>query len=183
LLSLELERQKYMKKKKKQVSLSKIIIVCLLIIFIPVVIGIVSFHKLSAKQNNSSEGGVYSHIDNSSVKYNQKDVNKLQQLEQNRQQLRPSDAMIKVNLIRRKNPLVSTDDYTITYDPATDMFQAQIKTISIDTAQKEVDQWFFDQRMSVEAPCELPVSFTLEDSVAQSLKGLDIIFSPLAPGC
>jgi hypothetical protein len=169
-----------MKKKKKQLSLSKILLVCF-IILIPVVIGIIALHKLGLI--NSLKGGVYSQKDTSQVTYNQQDVNKLQGLEQNRQQLSPTDAEVKVKLIREGNPLASTADYTITYEPTTDMFQAQIKTINISNAKKEVDQWFFDQGMSVEAPCELPVSFTLEKSVAQSLKGLDVVFSPLAPGC
>lgn len=171
-----------MKRKKKQLSLSKILI-ALLIILIPVAIGIIASQKLLVNKNNSSKGGVYSPPDNSQVTYNQQEVNKLQQLEQNRQKLSPSDAMVKVNLIKRGNPLATTDDYTITYNLATDMFQAEITTISFDIAQKEVDQWFFNQGMSAEALCELPLSFTLENSVAQSLKGFNAVFSPLAPGC
>jgi hypothetical protein len=171
-----------MKKKKKQVSLSKILMVCL-VILIPVVIGLAALHKLPYLQNNAPQGGVYSQKDTSLVAYNQQDVEKLHVLEQNREPLSPTDNAIKGKLSREENPLSATADYTITYDPPSDMFQAQITTISIDTAKKEADQWFFNQGMSVEAPCELPLSFTLEDSVAQSLKGLDVIFSPIAPGC
>lgn len=178
-----------MKRKKKQLSLSKLFIVCL-IILIPVLIGFIAVHYRLVKHNYFSQiavsspgGGIYSQKDNSSVTYNQQDANKLSNLEQYREALSPSDAAIKAALIKRENPLASTGDYIITYDPATDIFQAQINTISIDTAKKEVDQWFFDQGMSVEAPCELPVSFTLEYSVANSLNGLDVIFSPIAPGC
>ena|SRR5258708_28215448 len=163
-------------------ALSKILIICLIII-IPVVIWIVTFHKMPVKQDNSPKGGVYSQKDNSPVTYNQPDGVKLQEQEQNRQQLSASDAKVKIDLIRRGNPLAATEDYTIIYDPATDTFFAQINTISIEFAKREVDQWFFDQGMSVEAPCELPVSFTLKDSVAPSLKGLHVVFSPLAPGC
>ena len=166
----------------KQLFLSKIFIACL-IVLIPVFIGTVALYKLHVKPTNVPTGEVYTHTDNAPVRYNKNDVNKLYELEHNRQQLSPSDALIKVNLIKRNNPLAKTADYTITYDLPTDMFQAQITTISIDTAKREVDQWFFDQGMSVEAPCELPVSFTLENSVAQSLKGFDVIFSPIAPGC
>lgn len=178
-----------MKKKKKQLSLSKILIVCL-IIFIPVCIGVIAVRHRPVKHTNfaqgaiySQAGGIYSQKDNSPVAYNQQDSDRLAELEQYREALSPSDATIKATLIKRENPLAATGDFVITYNPTTDMFQAQINTISINTAKREVDQWFFDQGMSVEAPCELPVSFTIEDSVANSLTGLDVIFSPLAPGC
>jgi hypothetical protein len=171
-----------MEKKKKQLSLSNILIVCL-IVLIPVVLGIIALYKLQGMQNKSSRGGVYSSKNNSPVTYNQDDVNKLHQFEQNRPKLSPSDAMAKVNLIKRENPLATTDDYTITYDPTTDIFQAEITTISINNAKDEVVQWFVNQGMSNEALCQLPLNFTLEDSVVQSLKGLDIIFNPLAPNC
>lgn len=163
-------------------ALSKIFIICLIII-IPVVIWIVAFHKMPVKQDNSPQGGVYSHTDNSPVTYNQPDGVKLQKQDQKGQILSASDAKVKIDLIRRGNPLVATEDYTIIYDPSIDIFYAQINTISIEYAKREVDQWFFDQGMSVEAPCELPVRFTLKDSVAPSLKGLHVVFSPLAPGC
>lgn len=169
-------------KKKKKLSLAKILMV-LLIILIPVVISLFAVHKLHLMQPSVPQGGIYSHVDTAAVTYNQQDSNKLAELEQNRQKLIPSDAIIKVDLMKQTNPLADTADYTITYDFPTDMFQAQINTINIDTAKKEADQWFFDQGMSVEAPCELPLRFTLSKSVIHSLKGLDVVFSPLAPGC
>ena len=171
-----------MKNKKNLLSLSKILIVCF-IILIPVVIWIIAFHKMPIKQNNSPKAQVYSQKDNSPVIDNQQDANKLQQSEQYRQVLSASDAKVKIDLIRRGNPLAATEDYTIIYDPSIDIFYAQINTISIEFAKREVDQWFFDQGMSVEAPCVLPVNFTLKDSVAASLKGLHVVFSTLAPGC
>lgn len=160
----------------------KILIICL-IILIPVAIWLIAFHKTPVKQDNSSKGGVYSQKDNSPVTYNQQDGNQLQEQVNNRPQLSASDEQVKMELIKRGNPLASTEDYTIIYDLTTDIFFAQINTISIEFAKREVDQWFFDQGMSVEAPCELPVTFTLKDSVAESLKGLHVVFSPLAPGC
>jgi hypothetical protein len=171
-----------MKKKKNKISLTKILIIFFIII-IPVAIGILSLYKQTVEQNNSSKGGQYSHKDNSLVQYNQDAVNKLHDLQQNKQPLSPADEVIKNDLINRGNPLAVTEDYTITYDLTTDSFQTQINTIDINDAKDEVVEWFTNQGMSTEAICNLPLSFTLEDSVAQSLKGLDIIFSPLAPGC
>lgn len=171
-----------MKRKKKQFPKSKILILCC-IILIPVIAGIFAIFKHHFELNNSSIGGVYSHKDNSLVTYNTNDVNKINELEHNRQSLNLSDEEVKNALTEKPNPLAKTEDFIITYNQTTDIFQAEITTISINNAKEEVVEWFNNQGMSTEALCELPLSFTLEASIANSLKGLDIIFDPLYEGC
>src|SRR6266404_1751492 len=96
-------------------TFSKILIICLIII-IPVAIWIFGYHKMSVKpvkQDSSPKGGVYSQKDNSPVTYDQ--PSGVQLPEQNRQTLSASDAKIKIDLIRRGNPLAATEDYTAIY--------------------------------------------------------------------
>lgn len=174
-------------KEKILLLLSKLMLhkklIIIFIILIPLCIAIISL-LLFMKQKNAPKPGIYVFKDNSAVTYSQKDVKKLQKLEQKRQPLDPADETVKIKLIERRTTLLAkTSDYKIMYNPLTDMFQAQITTVNIDIAKKEVVDWFTNQGMSKEALCRLPLSFTLDTATAQGLKGLDITFNPLAPGC
>lgn len=100
-----------------------------------------------------------------------------------RPQLSSNDLLIKNALIKQANPLYKNDNITIEYLPEEDIFQTEIHTIRIETAQNQAVAWLRSRGMSNAGICKLPLTFYVNEKDAESLKGLDIVIDPLPPSC
>jgi hypothetical protein len=167
--------------KKNKNSQPKLFVI--LLIAIPVVIALLSFIGFSLKPKVTSEGGQYSQKNDSTLKYDQEGVKKIQDLSQNKLPLSVSDEKVKSALVKKANPLASTENYNIAYNADKDSFKVEVTTIRINTAKDEAVNWFKTQGFSDQAICTLPVEFGIDNKDAESLRGLDIVFNPLPPGC
>lgn len=108
---------------------------------------------------------------------------------QNRKPLSSQDALVKERMLSSLNNaensgiLYESPTVSISYWSAPDVFQVEILTTNIDQAKKEGNNWFLTQGFSQDAICTYPVEFYLNFDIAQQLRGQNITFNPLAPGC
>jgi hypothetical protein len=137
--------------------------------------------KKTLAQNPSTQE--YTVKNNSELTYNQQSEGEIQALTKYKVPLSADDEKVKLAVIKQNNPLSVTDDYTISYNAASDKFQVTLTTISIDSAKLEAVNWFENQGFSDSAICELPVEFIIDQKDADSLRGLNVVFDPLPPGC
>lgn len=115
--------------------------------------------------------------------FDEKGIDKVQNLLANRLPLSKEDQLIKTQLTTQSNPLKMTDNYRLDYFPQNDEFQAEITTTKIDTAKEEVTQWLKSQGLSDDGICKLPLVFTIKSDQVESLRGLNITFNPLPLNC
>ncbi len=72
---------------------------------------------------------------------------------------------------------------SVDYVHALDIFQAKILTRNLSQAKNETVAWLRGYGLSNQGICNLPIMFSIDIFVAQSLKGEDITFNPLPDGC
>jgi hypothetical protein len=107
----------------------------------------------------------------------------------NRQPLSQSDTEARNKTLEklpagvRGGVLYQSVNIIIDYTSDIDIFQVEILTPNIDQAKTEAVTWFQAQGLSQDAVCNYPVQFYLNFDLAQQLRGKDIVFTPLAPGC
>ena len=160
-------------------------IILIVIIIVPVILYFYAaqYHLPIPGITNNEAGKVIEKTDQP-IKLNEEKEKLLEDLVTHRKPLvEESDQKAKAELIKHPNPLLTTNDYIVTYDKKDDFFQAEIKTIKISTARDEVVAWFRSKGFSGAAVCILPIQFTIDEQSAESLRGLGIIFNPLPPGC
>jgi uncharacterized alpha/beta hydrolase family protein len=102
---------------------------------------------------------------------------------EHRQVLSSSDKQTKELLSSNQNPIKLTDKYSIEYITAADEFLVEILDTNINQAKTDAAIWFRSQGISQEGICKLPVVFFMNYGVANQIRGLNIKFNPLAPGC
>lgn len=156
-----------------------------LLIIIIIVISVFLARKSLIKQpavNQSPEANTIQ-ANGGPLTYDQEKTKRKNELLKNRAPLSTSDQISKEEEIKTPNPLKTTDMYKIEYLPSLDEFQVELTTIRINTAKADAVAWFKSQGFSDEAICKLPVVFTIDNRDAESLRGMNIIFNPLAPGC
>jgi len=106
-----------------------------------------------------------------------------------RQPLSTDDAAIKTIILsllpsgEQSGTLYQSENVSIDYLFAPDVFQVEILTTNIDQAKKEAHNWFLTKGLSQKAICNYPVQFYINFDIAQQLRGKNIDFNPLAPGC
>ena len=107
---------------------------------------------------------------------------------QHRRQLSPSDLVAKKKIISllsstdHSGDLYHSSNINIDYTASVDLFQVEILTTSVDSAEQEAVNYFTQEGMSQTGICNLPVSFYLNFDVKNAIP-TDTPFSPLAPGC
>ncbi len=106
---------------------------------------------------------------------------------EHRKSLSQSDLTVRNKLISTlpsgSGTLFQSTDVSIQYVSAPNVFQVEILTTSLDQAKKEANAWFLLQGFSQDAICNYPVQFYINFYIAQQLRGHNITFNPLAPGC
>ncbi|MGH7203960.1 MAG: hypothetical protein ACREHC_05950 [Candidatus Levyibacteriota bacterium] len=113
---------------------------------------------------------------------------RLVDLIQHRRPLSQSDIAAKKKIVAS---LPSTDNagniyhssnINIDYTESVDLFQVEILTTAVDSAEQEAVNYFIQQGMSQQGICNLPVSFYLNFEIKKNIP-TTTPFSPLAPGC
>jgi hypothetical protein len=123
------------------------------------------------------------------VTYDKEAQDLLLEKTKNRKQLSPSDERAKTKILgllppgKTSGTLYTSPNVIIGYVSSANDLNVEIQTTDIDTAKKEAVDWFINQGFSQEAICNYPVSFQLDGDVAESLRGKNILFNPLADGC
>lgn len=75
------------------------------------------------------------------------------------------------------------DDVIVEYVQSADIFEATIRTANLSQAKNETVKWFESFGISKEGVCKLPIIFSVDPVVAESLLKANTSFSPLTPGC
>jgi hypothetical protein len=107
----------------------------------------------------------------------------------NRKPLSPNDERAKAKILgllpagKKSGMLYSSPNVDIGYISSANDLSVEILTTDIDMAKKEAVNWFISQGFSQKAICDYPVSFYLNLDVAESLRGKEMVFDPLADGC
>ena len=127
-------------------------------------------------------------LDKNPVEYNIPASQKAWGLVKNKPPLSTQDAQAKEKLLTDNPPnkndvIYQTNDVTVIYTLPFDMFQATITTTDIQKAKDETASWFKSYGLSQEAICNLPLIFDIDLFTAQALKGKNVVFDPLPPGC
>lgn len=121
------------------------------------------------------------------VTYDTTAVKKLEALLDQREKLSPSDQAIRKQIIQsagnKTTVLSQTKTYILRYIQPVDLFQAEINTIDIAQAKKDVDLYFTAKGISKNGLCYLPLTFYLSKQTSQQLTGKNISFSPIPDGC
>lgn len=79
--------------------------------------------------------------------------------------------------------LYSSPNVLLGYLSSPDYFQAEINTANIDSAKKEVVDWFLSKGISQAGICNLPIMFLLNQEATSEFIDSGRKFNPLAPGC
>ncbi len=72
---------------------------------------------------------------------------------------------------------------SVDYVKTLDIFQARITTQNLSGAKIETMAWFQSFGLSTQGICDLPLMFSIDLFIAQSLNGKNIVFNPLPEGC
>jgi hypothetical protein len=126
---------------------------------------------------------------NPPLTYDKTASNKLLDYFENRRTLSSDDTFAKANILsqlpagQQSGVIDTTQNYSIDYEHAPDMFQVEILTPNIQDAKNEANVWFREHGLSQVGICTLPVEFYMNRAVAESLRNRNIIFSPLPNGC
>lgn len=121
--------------------------------------------------------------------YDKADDEKLLDLIKNRRQITNADALAKSKILTLlPNDSVSgvlheTRNIRIDYIQSADLFQVEILTRDVSTAKSEANVWFREQGLSQNAICTLPVSFYVNNDIANQLRNTDVVVSSLGNGC
>ena len=123
------------------------------------------------------------------VKYDKEAQDLLLERFQNRKPLSPNDEKAKTKILgllsagKTSGTVYTSSNVIIGYVSSANDLNVEIQTADIDMAKKEAVNWFINQGFSQKAICDYPVSFNLSGDVAESLRGKNIIFSPIADEC
>jgi hypothetical protein len=79
--------------------------------------------------------------------------------------------------------IYQSSDFSVEYISSAKMFLVEIKTINIQSAKAEAEDWFLSQGVSQQGICDYPVDFYLSNDVSTQLNNQRLIFSPLPNGC
>jgi hypothetical protein len=109
---------------------------------------------------------------------------------QKRKPLSPSDEKAKEAMLtllpagKTSGILYESPNVIIGYvgSPADDL-NVEILTADISAAKQEAIDWFVKQGLSLNALCDLPVSFYLNSDVAGSIREKNFAFNPIAEHC
>lgn len=101
--------------------------------------------------------------------------------------LSEKDSVIKNSIISPlygdSGDIYSNQSVTISYLASTKLFQAEIKTLSVNQVRQEVVDWFKNKGMSQAGICNLPIEFYLNWEILNDPKIENITFDTLPPGC
>jgi len=125
---------------------------------------------------------------NPPVVYNAQAQGSLLNKVEERKTLTTNDQAAKTKMLSKissegSGTLYQSENVSIDYLSTPNVFQVEILTTNIDQAKKEAVNWFMSQGLSQDAICNYPVQFYLNFTIAEQLRGKNINFSPLAPGC
>ncbi|MGI8420164.1 MAG: hypothetical protein ACR2LN_06015 [Candidatus Levyibacteriota bacterium] len=113
---------------------------------------------------------------------------RLVDLIQHRRPLSPSDMAVKKKIVAllpsadHSGDLYHSQDITIDYTESVDLFQVEILTTDVGSAEQEAVNYFTQHGMSQQGICKLPVSFYLNFDIKKVIP-TNAPFSPLAAGC
>lgn len=114
---------------------------------------------------------------------------KLVRKEEQRTPLSATDAQAKAHILQLLpqgqdyGTVYSSNNITIDYVQALDLFKVEILTVDVASAKTEAENWFKQQGMSQEGICDLPLGFYLNFDIANILKTSNFTFNPLPDGC
>lgn len=117
------------------------------------------------------------------VLYKKERNDKMLEILDTRPALSGSDKAIRAKLTALRNPLQNTNEYSLEYLSSPDEFMVEIRTVDINSAKEKVIAWLKNTGLSDEGICHLPVVFYLNYATANSLRGMNMQFDPLPPGC
>ena len=121
------------------------------------------------------------------VQYNSEESKKIWGRVKNKATLSIQDAQAKETLLKdslkASDIVYESENVQLYYISTFDFFQAEIITQDINAAKQEAVSWLESYGLSQQGICNLPLIFHLNSSVEQSLRGKNIIFSPIAEGC
>jgi len=108
---------------------------------------------------------------------------------QNRRPLSQADLLAKQRILtlfpsgQDSGTLYKTQDITIDYVHAADLFQVEIDTTNVEQAKSEAIAWFSQHGVSQQGICDYPVTFYLNFQFGQQLREQHKSFNPLPDGC
>lgn len=104
-----------------------------------------------------------------------------------RPKLSESDRFIREKIIasigNKSGYILESADYKIEYIKAPDIFHIEILSSNITSAKTEASEWFYNQGLSKEGLCVLPVMFYLSRQVTENLSGSVVEINLLPEGC
>lgn len=92
-------------------------------------------------------------------------------------------ALIISEIGSKSGTLYSSPNVLLGYLSSPDYFQAEITTNDVDSAKKEVVDWFLSKGISRSGICNLPIMFMLDEETSNYFINSKKEFNPLAPGC
>ncbi len=124
---------------------------------------------------------------NPPVVYDSQSFAKLTERLEHKATLSVSDTKLRQTIITsiNKQPatLYKTANIELMYIPAVDTFEGEIDSTNITLAKQDAVVWLKKQGFSQDAICNMPVIFFLNYSVAETLRGTNTLFKPMADGC
>ncbi|HSX08822.1 MAG TPA: hypothetical protein VLF93_01590 [Candidatus Saccharimonadales bacterium] len=126
---------------------------------------------------------------NTPLKWNPQSSRTFLQKEEQRTPLSSSDSQAKARILQllpagqNYGTVYSSQNITIEYIQALDIFEVEIFTINVANAKIEAENWFMQQGMSQAGICTLPVGFYPDSATASILIESDYVFNELPDGC
>lgn len=119
--------------------------------------------------------------------YNGETSKKMIEKLKNRTPLSTKDDTTKKRIIAgikgKSTVLITAPTFRVEYIRGPDVFMAEIRTTDIGKGRLDAKNWFISQGFTPQGACELPVVYYLNYATAQQMRGFNMTFSPLAPGC
>lgn len=92
-------------------------------------------------------------------------------------------ALIISGIGNKSGTLYASSNALLGYLSSPDYFQAEITTTDVDSAKKEVVDWFLSKGVSKSGICDLQIMFMLDEKASSYFIEQKLEFNPLAPGC
>lgn len=158
---------------------------CLLIIAVLMIGGAIVLHSSEKNTTKSKVPTPTPHLTktNPPVAYDKQSNMKMLDMIKHRTPLSPADTVVKNKIITKSGLVKETPTYKMEYIHAGDEFLVEIKTVNINQAKEDSVAWLKSKGLSDQGVCHLPLVYYLNHNAATSLRGLNIKFSPLPPGC